>query len=113
MKHFFELGADGALTGRVSGPFDVGGVLEEREHAFFAVLGEGVKIEELIVSGRGIDFKIAGMDHDAYGRVNRQRDAIDQAMRDANGIYDERTDAETVTGLDLVEFSVVQQAVFF
>ena len=49
-KHFVEFPADGALTGGVAFAFDVGGILKQREHTGFAVLREGVQIEQAIVS---------------------------------------------------------------
>ncbi len=85
-KDFFKLAAHGALAGRVAGALDVGGILKQREHAFFAVFGEGVQIEESIVGWRGIDFEVAGVDQHAERRMNRERDAIDQAVRDLNRI---------------------------
>ena len=45
-KDLVELAADGPLAGRVSMALYVGRILQQREHAFFAVLGEGVQIEE-------------------------------------------------------------------
>ena len=84
-ENFVELAADGALAGRVSLALDVGGILKEREDAFFAVFGEGVQIEKLVVGGSGIDFEIAGVNDYAERRVDGERDAIDQAVRDRMG----------------------------
>ena len=110
-EDFVELAADGALAGRVSLALDVGGILKEREHALFAVFGEGVQIEELVVGGRGIDLEIAGVNDDAERRVNGERDAIDQAVRDADGMDGERCRLEALVGAHLAQVGVVEQAV--
>ena len=89
-EDFVELAADGALAGRVSFALDVGGILKQGQHALFAVLGEGVQIEKPVVGGGGIDFEIAGMNDDAERSVNGERDAIDQAVRDLDGMDGER-----------------------
>ena len=83
-ENFVELAPDGALAGRVSLALDVGGILKQGEHALFAVLGEGVQIEKPVIGGRGIDFEIARMDHDPQRCMNRERNAIDQTVRDLN-----------------------------
>ena len=85
-EDFIELAADGALAGGVSLALDVGGILKQREHALFAVFGEGVQVEEFVVGGRGVDFEIAGMDDDAERSVDGERHAIDQAMRYPDGM---------------------------
>ena len=46
-------------------------------------------------------------------RVDRQRDAIDQAVRHLDRIDGERPDLEALAGLDLVEHGVVEQRVLF
>ena len=50
---------------------------------------------------------------DAHRRVDRQRNAVDQAVRHLDGIDGERPDLEALAGLDLVELGVVQQPVLF
>ena len=110
-ENFVELAADGALAGSVSLALDVGGILKEREHAFFAVFGEGVEIEKLVVGGRGIDLEIAGVDDYAERRVDGERDAIDQAVRDADGVNGEDAGFEALVGAHLAEVGVIEQAV--
>ena len=113
MKNFFEFGADGAFAGRISATLDVGGILKEREHAFFTVFGKSVKVKKLIISWCGVDFKISGVDDNADGRMNGQRDAIDDAVRHPYRIDGEGTDAEAFGRLDLNEISVIEEPVFF
>ena len=112
-EDFVELAAHGALAGRVAVALDVGGILKQRQHALFAVFGEGMQIEELVVGGRGIDFEIAGMDDDAQRRVNRERNAIDQAVRDLDRMDGERSQLEALVGAHLAQVGVVEQAVLF
>src|SRR3954454_13493249 len=106
MEDFLELGADSAFAGCVSAALDVGGILKEREHTFFAVFGEGVQVKELIVGGSGIYFEVASVNDHANGRVDSERDAIDNAMRDADGINRERANTKALAGLDLNEIGV-------
>ena len=84
---FFEAHHDGALRRREAGPLDVGAVAEEREHAFLSVAREGVQVERLSVDRRGVHFEIAGVNDDSDGRANRERDAINGAVRDVQ-IFD-------------------------
>ena len=74
-----ELAAHGAFAGRVAGALDVGGILEQRQHAFFAVLGEGMQVEEAIVGRSRVDLEIARMNNDAERRMDRQCNAINQS----------------------------------
>ena len=112
-ENLLEAGANGAFTGRVALALDIGRVLEERQHTFFAVFGEGVQIEEPVVGRRRVDLEVSGVDQDAERRVNGQRHAIHQAVRDLNRTNGEGADLEAVTGANLVEHGVVQQRVFF
>ena len=78
---------------------DVGRVLEEGEHAAgFAELGEGLEVEGLAVRWGEVDFEVAGVQHDADGRVDGERDAIDERMRDADGHDREGPEGEALAG---------------
>ncbi len=76
---------------------------KQRENTALAVFGEGVQIEELVVGGRGIDFEIAGMDDHAERGVDRQSNAIDQTMRDLDGMNGEWSDFEALVGAHLAQ----------
>ena len=108
-----NLRAHGAFARRVALALDVGRILEQRQHAFFAVFGEGMQVEQPVVGGRGIDLEIAGVDDHAQRRVDRQRHAIHQAVRDLDGMDGERPDLEALAGADLAQVGVVEQAVLF
>jgi len=110
-KDFVELAPDGTFAGRVSLALDVGGILKQREHAFLAVLGEGVQIEKLVVGWRGIDFEVASMNDDAQGAVNGERYAVDQAVRDPNRMDCERAQLDALIGAHFAQIGVVEQAV--
>src|SRR3954469_15232138 len=45
--------------------------------------------------------------------MDRKRHAINDAMRDLDGVNGERTEGETLAGLDLVHLSIVEQSVLF
>ena len=108
-----EARADGPFARRVAGAVDVGGVLQQRKDAALAVLSEAGQIEGLAVGRGKIDLEIAGMDHDADRRFDGERDAIDQAVRDAQGLDGEGPEVELALGLNLDELGVVQQLVLF
>ena len=92
-EDFVELAAHRALARRVALALDVGRVLQQREHALFAVFGKGVQIEEPVVGRRGIDFEVAGVNDDAQRRVNGERHAIHQAMRYLDRVNGEGADS--------------------
>ena len=85
-EHFFKLAAHRALARRVAPALDVGRILQQRQHAFFAVFREGMQIEQLVVGRSRIDLEIAGVNDHAQRRMNRQRYAIHQAVRDLDGM---------------------------
>ena len=74
-------GDDGVFGRREAGPLDVGAVAEKRENAFVAITRESVKVEGLAVDRSWINLEIAGVDDDAHRRSNRERDAINGAVR--------------------------------
>ena len=78
-----------------------------------AVLGEGMQIEETIVGWRWIDLEVASVNQDAKRRVNRQRNAIYEAVCDLDWIDRERSNREALAGFDLDQFGVVEQTMFF
>ena len=110
-ENFVKLPAHGALAGRVSLALNVSRILKQREHALFAVFGEGVQIEQMIVGWGGIDLEIAGVNDHAERSVNRQRDTIHQAMRYANGMNREHSGLEALAGANLAQVGIVEQAV--
>jgi hypothetical protein len=110
-EDFVEAGNDGAFAGRVAGALNIGRVLQQGEDAALAVLGEGVQIEGVVIERGKIDFEVAGVDDDADWRLDGQGHAIDQRMRDADGLDDERPEGEFALGLDLDELDFVEQLV--
>ena len=88
-------------------------MMEKGEDTVLAVLGESLQIKRSVVSGREIDFEIAGVDDDADGRVDGEGDAIDQAVGDADGDDAEGTEIEALVGKNFDELGFVEQAMFF
>src|SRR5438132_7508762 len=111
-KNFIELAAHGSLTGRVAFALNVGAVLKQGQHAFFTVFGKSVKIKEPVVCGRGINFEVTGVNDHAEGRVDRQRNAIHQAVRHLNGMNTKRSYLEALTGTNLAQVRAVEETVF-
>ena len=56
-------------------------------------LGEPMEVELLAVERRLVDLEVAGVDHDAVRRGDRQRDAVGDAVRDAEELDREAADA--------------------
>src|SRR5205807_8266285 len=113
-KNFVETAADGALAGRVSPPLNIGGVLEQHQHAlFFAVFGKGVQVKQPVVGGRGVNFEIAGMDNYANRRVDGQGNTVHQAVRYLNGIDGEWSQGKAASGPNLAQVGTVEQLMLF
>ena len=73
---------------------------EQRQHALGAELREAVQVERLAVERRLIDLEVAGVEHHALRRVDRHRDAVRHAVRDADEFDRERADRRPSRGLD-------------
>ena len=108
-ENLFKFCAHRAFTGRITAALNVGRVLEQRQHALFAVLGKGMQVEELVVRRRRVDLEVAGMNHHAERRVNRQRHTIDQAMRHLNRVNGKRSDFKALIRLNLVQVGIIEQ----
>ena len=104
---------DGALGGRVAGTIDVGGVLEQHEHALLAEFGEGVEVEGLGVGRGEVDLEVAGVDDQADRSVDGEGHAVHQRVRDADGHDGEGPESEAVSGKDFDQFGIVEQAMLF
>ena len=112
-ENFVQAGNDGAFAGRVAGALDIGGVLQKGEHAAFAVFGEGMQVEGLVVERREIDFEVAGVDDDADRRVDGERDAVDQRVGDADGLDGEGAEGELFFRRDLDQRDFVEELMLF
>ncbi len=106
-----EARADGTLAGREAGPIDVGGVLQEAEDVLFAEVGEGLEVEGMAVGRGEIDLEVAGVEDDAGGGMDGERDAVDQRMRHADRHDAEGAKREAAAGEHLDEVGVVEEAV--
>ena len=104
---------DGLFAGSEAGAVDVGGVLQEAEDVLLAEVGEGLEIEGVAVGRGEIDLEVAGMEDDADGGMDGERDAVDQRMRDADGEDREDAEVEAAAGEDLDELGVVEEAMLF
>jgi len=109
-EDFVELAANGALAGCVAFALDVGGILQQREYAFLAVLRESVQIEEAVIGRRGVHLEVAGVDDHAQGRMDGQGHTIHQAVRYLDGVDTERADLDANAGFQFIQFSIVEQA---
>src|ERR1700722_3930603 len=100
---------DGPFARRISLALDVGRILQERQHPFFAVFGKTVQIEQSIISRRWINLEISRVQYDAERRMDSQRDAIDKTMRDLQRMDGKRPDLEPFSGANLAQVGVVEQ----
>ena len=68
-----------------------------------------MQIKQAIVSGCGINLEIAGMNDNAKGGMDSQRNAIHQTVRDLNWMNGEWANLEAITGTNLAQIGVVQK----
>ena len=72
-----------------------------------------MQVEGLAVRRREIDFEVAGVHDHADWSLNGQRDAVHQAVGDANGLDGEGAEVKLLPRRNLDQFRVVEQLVFF
>ena len=72
-----------------------------------------MQVEQLAIGRRGVNLKVAGMNHDSEGSVDRQRHTIHQAMCDSYRMDKKWSDAEAFVSANLVELRGVEQVVLF
>ena len=99
-EDLLEAVEDVALGSRVAAAVGVGAVGEERQDAARPELGEPVQVERLAVERRLIDLEVARMDDRARRRVNRQRQAVGDAVRHAQELDAERAGGHRLPRLD-------------
>ena len=99
-KYFVKFTPHRAFAGRVARTLDVSGILQQRQHAFLSVLGKGMQVKQAIVGGSGIDFEIPGVNNYTNRRVDGERDAIHEAVRDLNRMDGKRSDTKAPAALD-------------
>ena len=78
-------------------PVDVGAVGEQRQHAALAEFAEPVQVKALAVDRGLVDLEVAGVDDGAGRRLDRQRHAVWDGMRDAHELDGERAHLDTVS----------------
>src|ERR1700722_12811938 len=101
------------LARRVSGPVDVGRVLQQSQHAPFTVLRKAMQIERLAVRGREVDLEVAGVHDDADRGLDGQGDAVHQAVGHTNGLDGESAEVKLLPWRDLDQLGCVEQPVLF
>ena len=72
-----------------------------------------MQVEGLVIEGGEIDFEVAGMDDDADRRVDGEGYAINQRMRDADGLDGEGAEGEFFFRRDLDERDFVEELMLF
>src|SRR6185369_10384842 len=102
-----------AFTGRIAGTLHIRRVLEQCQHTFLAVFGEGVEVEELVVGRRRIDLEVARMNNHAQRSMDGERDTIDKGVRYLDRMDGEGADLDSIARPHLIKLSIVQQAMFF
>jgi len=103
-ERLLEGGHHGVLAGRVPGLLDVGAIGEQRQHAAVAPLRECRDVGALVQLRPRVDLEVAARQHHAGGRLDRERQAVDDAVR-----YADRVDAEG-SDLDGVAASAYESA---
>src|SRR6266550_1606678 len=70
-----------------------------------------MQIKQTVVCGRGINLKVASVNHDSERSMNREGNAIHQAMSNLNGMNGKRANLKALARPDFSQLSVIQQAV--
>ena len=76
IENVLEARAHGALGIGIPRPVGIGRVRKQQQDAAFAVIGQRVQIEQLVVGGRGVDLEIARVNDHAERCCDRQRHAL-------------------------------------
>jgi len=96
-----EIGEHGTLRRTEAGHLGVGGIAEQTEHAFVAVMGETGQVEMLAIHRRVVEFEIAGEDDRAHRCGDRQREAVGHRVGVADEFHREvLTHPHHITGPD-------------
>ena len=99
------------LRARVAGAVHVRRVRAEQGHTPLAQLGEAPVVGGLAVERARVELEIAGEDHGADGRVDRQTDAVDDRVRDPDRLDPERPHVERLARPHRPEVGALQQPV--
>ena len=108
----FDAWHDDALRRRETRALDVGGIAEKSQHAFAAILCKSMQIESRAIDRRLVDLEIPSMNHYADRRSNRQRHAIQSAVRDGNEFNFVGSDLDETAGHDFAQRCGIQQSRF-
>ena len=93
-EHLLESRDHGVLAGREPRLLDVGAVGEQRQHAAFAPLRERRDVGALVGLRLRVDLEVAARQHDTGWRLDRERQAVDDAVRDADRVHAEGSDLD-------------------
>ena len=91
--HLVEHGADRALERREAGDVGVRGVDEEQVDALLAEPGEGAQVGEPAVERQLVHLEVAGREHEARGRADRDGERVGDRVVDRDELEVERADA--------------------
>src|SRR5712692_226550 len=101
------------LRRRKSGALHVGRVAEQREHAFIAIACESMQIEGSTVHGRLINLKVPRVNNHADRCADRQRHAINGAVRDRDELDFVRPNLHEAAGENFTKCGRLEEARFF
>src|SRR5271157_332153 len=103
--------AHAPLGGRHARPLGVGGIGEEGQHTFAAIVGQGVQVAHPSVGRRGVELEVARVDHGADGSGDGQPARVDDAVREVDQLHVERAYVERLAGQHLAQLHQVSQFV--
>src|ERR1700721_2164311 len=101
------------FAGGVSGTVNVSRILQQSQPAALTVFREGMQVECLAVRGREVDFEVTGVHDHAHRGLDRQRDTINQAVSDPNGLDGKGAQVKLLPRRNLDQLCGVEQAVLF
>ena len=110
LEDLLERGHDGVLAAGEPRLLDVGAVREEGQDAAVAPLRERVDVGALVRRGRGVDLEVAARHHDPGRRLDREGEAVEDAVRDADRVHAERPDLDGLAGHEGAQVGVRRRA---
>ena len=97
-QRLLERGHERALARRRAGHFDVRAVGEQGQHSAVAPRRQRLEIRAVGGSGLRVQLEVAAREHDAGRRLDREREAVEHAVRDADRVHAEGADLHGLAG---------------
>src|SRR4051794_16639700 len=91
---------------------DIGGIREQKEHAFIARFGKYFFVKLLPVKRRGIDLEITGVDDFSHWGIDQKSGSIHDAVIDRSRGHSEMLERDPVSHLESPDIRRILEPVF-